>query len=443
MAVPFTIGERTALTPGANDEWFLKDYAYMTAYVGAFGSAATAALGVCGVITAPVALPSSLVLGGISLLSWAVAYLQEGNYADPRDLLRMRDEALQVPLLESINTHGWDNLIRYEILTYPEVQAKFLADTASWDFKRVVDTFGWQTIQTRQLWTYDQAKSAFESTITGMSQDQFANYFGYQDFGWLVQYNLMGQEDAQNWIYYKSSLKTLDQLVNQFGWARLKAGDLVRPEHLRQKFHETTRLMTGVDFIQKYSLTDIGHMEDLGLIDSHLRAVLVGLVDHYYTSKGEIDRVISRIDRVYNAEMKALKLEKKESIDALSKDEAVEIKACDTAKKEALDLAQNTYQTQQDRILEKQNQSQAWRETELRRIEAEFEAEERLIRRQYRDAVDHLRPAYERSKSLVEARFEVEKERINAQRSLDMIPLDQQVTDLKAEINARYAAVQW
>lgn len=173
MAVPFMIGERTALNPGANDEWFFKDYAYLTASITAFGAATAATLGACSMVAVPIALPSSLVLGGISLLSWAIASLKGGSYADPRDLIHMREAALKAPLLDSINTHGWDHLIRYEILTYPEAQAKFLFDTASWDFKKIVDTFGWDTILTRRLWTYEQARYKYESSLSQKTREEY------------------------------------------------------------------------------------------------------------------------------------------------------------------------------------------------------------------------------------------------------------------------------
>lgn len=192
-------------------------------------------------------------------------------------------------------------------------------------------------------------------------------------------------------MYFKSSLLTLDQLVYQFGWSRLKAKDLIRLEQLRQKFCEKIRFLTGVEFINTYSLADIGHIEDAGLIDSYQRAVLLELIDRYTTSKSEIDRTRACIHRVYKAKLKAITLEMKESLDSLTNERNERVKAA----------------------------KQAGLEEALHDIYSTFEA----------------------SKARIQSLFNVEKERIEAGLLMGLVPLDQQMTDLKAEMNARYTEV--
>lgn len=399
MAVVIDIHGKSALNPGTVDEWYFKDYAYAGAKLFALGAALSAAAAATGVMAVPTAavVGTGCVCG--SLISWAASEAVF-NYADPRDLVSMRETALRRPLIESIKTHGWDNMIRYEILTYSEAKAKFLVDTEHLDMKTITDSFGWNEISKRQLWTYDQALFKYNQSVKNMSQKDYANYFSYSDLDWLVTYKILTPSERQNWIYFKSSLLSFSQMLNQFGWDRIMQGGVVHPNQLKWAFTQETRLLTGVKFIERYSLRDIARFEDANLISSQLRAMLVGLVDHYKTKLSELTRLIERLERVFDAEIAGLNLERD---DALAQIESEKSEALLALEKEQNNFPLNAYAAE----------------------------------------VQLINEGYESHKTSIEKRYSVELEKIEARLDLEMAPLDEQVTELKAEVNFNYASLQW
>lgn len=399
MAVIVDLNGKSALNPVIGDEWYFKDYAYAGAKLFAMGAALSAAAAVAGVVALPTATVAGATCAGASLISWAASEAVF-NYNDPRDLQAFRNMALAKPLLSSIHKHGWDAMIRYDILTYPEAKDKFLRDTEHWDMKKITDAFGWNEINKRQLWTYEQARWKYEQTVTGMSQETYAKYFTYNDFDWLVTYNLITPSECQNWIYFKSSMLTFHEMVSQLGWNRILKGDIVHPDQLKWAFHQETRLLTGMQFVERYSLQDIACFEDAGLVSSELRALLVGVVDHYNTKLGELERLIARLERVFNAEIAEFNLEKDNALAEIRKE-----------KEKAL-IA-----------LEKQLNN--------------------MHKDRYAKAIQEIEAAAKEDIKAVKKRYAITLEKIEARLDLEMASLDSQVTELKANVNFSYASLQW